>query len=93
MIEAVTTCTEMPARVVAYPAASESCAYIGPKAARRDRRLWRQLVAARLCARGGGGAPSGGASLWECRAARGRQARAGEAQGVSWGPANGVITR
>ena len=41
----------------------------------------RPLEAARSSPRGGGGAPSGWASLWECRAARGRQARAEEAQG------------
>ena len=39
--------------------------------------------------RGGGGAPSGWASLWECRAAQSRQARAEEAQGASWGTAKG----
>ena len=41
------------------------------------------LEAARLSPRGRGGAPSGRASLWECRAARSRQRRAEEAQGAS----------
>ena len=35
------------------------------------------------------GRPSGWASLWECRAARSRQARAEEARGASWGAAEG----
>ena len=35
------------------------------------------------------GTPSGWASLWECRAARSRQARAEGAQGASWGAARG----
>ena len=39
------------------------------------------LEAARLSPRGGGGAPSGRASPWECRAAQSRQARPEEAQG------------
>ena len=47
------------------------------------------LEAARLLPRGGGGAPSGWASLWECRAAQSRQARPEEAQGASWGAAKG----
>ena len=43
--------------------------------------------------RGGGGAPSGWASLWEYRAAQSRQARAEEAQGASWGTAKaGTLT-
>ena len=47
----------------------------------------RPLKAARFSLRGGDGAPSGWASLWECRAAQGRQARPEEAQGASWGAA------
>ena len=47
------------------------------------------MEAARLRPRGGGGAPSGWASLWEYRAAQSRQARAEEAQGASWGAAKG----
>ena len=47
------------------------------------------LGAARLSPRGGGGAPSGWASLWECRAARSRQARPEEAQGGELGRCQG----
>ena len=43
------------------------------------------LGAARSSTRGGGWAPSGWASLWECRAAQSRQARPEEAQEPSWG--------
>ena len=51
------------------------------------------LEAARLAPRGGGGAPSGRASLWECRAAQSRQARPEEPQGASWGTAKeGTLT-
>ena len=56
----------------------------------RNWRVWRQLARA---PRGEDGAPSGWASLWECRAAQSRQARAEEAQEASWGIAKGVITR
>ena len=49
----------------------------------------RSSEAARVSPRGGGWAPGGWASLWECRAAQSRQARAEEAQGASWRPAQG----
>ena len=49
--------------------------------------------AARWSPRGGGGAPSGWASPWECRADQSRQARPEEAQGASWGTAKeGTLT-
>eukprot|EP00964_Phaeocystis_antarctica_P017435 scaffold9629_cov72-Phaeocystis_antarctica.AAC.1 len=43
------------------------------------------LEAARSSTRGSGWAPSGSASVWECRAAWSRQARPGEALEPSWG--------
>ena len=50
--------------------------------------------AARSSPRGGGGAPSGWASLWECRAALSRQARPEEPQELSWGAAKaGTLTK
>ena len=48
------------------------------------------LEAARLSPRGRGGAPSGWASIWECRTAQRRQARSEEAQGASSGTAKGA---
>ena len=54
---------------------------------------WAAVEAARSSTRGDGWVPSGWASLWECRAARGRQARAEEAQGARWGAAKaGTLT-
>eukprot|EP00964_Phaeocystis_antarctica_P071048 scaffold43301_cov57-Phaeocystis_antarctica.AAC.2 len=47
------------------------------------------LEAASSSTRGTGWAPSGWASLWECRAARRCQARPEEAQEPSWGAAKG----
>ena len=64
--------------------ASDSNEEVGSKAVKSA-----TLEAARSSPRGGGGAPSGGASPWECRAARSRQARPEEAQGASWGTAKG----
>ena len=47
------------------------------------------LEAASSSTRGSGGAPSGPASSWECRAAQSHQARPEEAQEPSWGTAKG----
>ena len=47
------------------------------------------LEAASSATRGGGGAPSGWASLWECRAAQSHQARPEEVQEPSWGTVKG----
>ena len=55
---------------------------IGAKAA-----TWVTLEAARWSTRGSGGAPSGPASSWECRAAHSLQTRPEEAQAPSSGPA------
>jgi hypothetical protein len=55
------------------------------------RRRWnrRLLEAASSSTRGGGWAPSGPASSWECRAAQNHQARREAAQEPSWGAAEG----
>eukprot|EP00964_Phaeocystis_antarctica_P153135 scaffold121271_cov51-Phaeocystis_antarctica.AAC.2 len=45
------------------------------------------LEAAGSSIRGGGGAPGGPASSWECRAAQSRQVRPEEAHRASWGTA------
>eukprot|EP00964_Phaeocystis_antarctica_P003643 scaffold1958_cov35-Phaeocystis_antarctica.AAC.2 len=52
---------------------------------------WATLEAASSSTRGSGGALSGPASFWECRAAYRAAARPEEAQEPSWGTAKGAL--